>query len=74
MKLPYCRCGAKSLLTKGHAGFNLHCTKCSHEVIGHPTTDGAITAFLWQPGDVGDALACGCPLSGCTHPMFEVAP
>lgn len=78
MKLPYCRCGAKSrLVSHRTAGWELACTECDHRVVGHARIEAALKAFLWKhtngaTGHVNpDELACGCPASGCVHPFFE---
>ncbi len=79
MKLPYCPdCKAKSVLTWDvKTNWTLACSDCGHKVTGHVRSSQAIKAFLWDHGPSGNQytamslLACGCPLSGCKHPMFE---
>lgn len=84
MKLPFCpRCGAKSQLRRvSDKEFDLLCAdmrKCKHGVYDHVKPEAAVKAFLWQLGafvnqhTADNFLACGCPLSGCKHKMFEAA-
>lgn len=78
MRLPFCQfCKGRSVLTTEPGGvFTLRCKACPHGVVGHASVEKAIKAFLWKHCDgTGSAirsLACGCPESGCVHPMFEV--